>query len=143
MVRGSCPVCHPSGGVSLVLQSLVGARWSSSGHPTFVFSFLNALFVLASASTRRFGYSMLGFFSGSPSGSGGGLSFAFVTVFATMCSGPSLGPRFAGFTVPTRPTRDNRNGRMLYPVRAVRCSWSAWAAHRQRCEPFLLPQVVA
>ena len=61
MVRGSCPVCHPSGGVSLVLQSLVGARWSSSGHPTCVFSFLNTLFVLASASTRRFGYSMLGF----------------------------------------------------------------------------------
>ena len=61
MVRGSCPVCHPSVGVSLVLQSLVGARWSSSGHPTCVFSFLNALFVLASASNRRFGYSMLGF----------------------------------------------------------------------------------
>ena len=32
----------------------VGARWSSSGHPTYVFSFLNALFVLPSASTRRF-----------------------------------------------------------------------------------------
>ena len=61
MVRGSCPVCHPSGGVSLVLQGLVGARWSSSGHPTCVFSFLNAPFVLASASTRRFGYSMLCF----------------------------------------------------------------------------------
>ena len=73
MVRGSCPVCHPSGGVSLVLQSLVGARWSSSGHPTCVFSFLIALFVLASASTRRFGYFMLGFFSGSPSGSGVGV----------------------------------------------------------------------
>ena len=63
------PVCHPSGGVSLVLQCLVGAWWSSSGHPTCMFSFLIALFVLASASTRRFGYSMLGFFSGSPSGS--------------------------------------------------------------------------
>ena len=61
MVRGSCPVCHPSGGVSLVLQSLVGARWSSSGHPTCVFSFLDALFVLASALTRRFGYFMLYF----------------------------------------------------------------------------------
>ena len=58
---GSCPVCHPSGGVSLVLQSLVGAQWSSSPHLTCVFSFLNALFVLASASTRRFGYSMLCF----------------------------------------------------------------------------------
>ena len=60
-----------------------------------------------------------------------------------MCSGPSLAPRFAGFTVPARPTRDNRNGRMLYPVRAVRFSWSAWTALRQRCEPFMLPQVVA
>ena len=49
-----------------------------------MFSFLIALFVLALASTRRFGYSVLDFFSGSPSGSG--LSFAFVTVFVTMCS---------------------------------------------------------
>ena len=80
------------------------------------------------------------FFSGSRSGSGGGLSFAFVTGFVTMCSGPSLAPWFAGFTVPARPTLDNRNGRLLYPVRAVRCSWSAWAVHRLRCEPFLLPQ---
>ena len=119
MVQGSCPVCHPSGGVSLILQSWVGARWSSSGHPTCVFSFLIALFVLASASTRRFRYSMLSFFRGSPSREQGGLSFAFVTVFVTMCSGHSLAPRFAGFTVPARPTRDNRNGRMFYPVRAV------------------------
>ena len=59
MVRGSCPVYHPSWVVSLVLQNLVGAQWSSSGHTTCVFLFLNALFVLASASTRRFGYSML------------------------------------------------------------------------------------
>ena len=36
-------------------------------------------------------------------------------------SGPSLAPRFAGFTVPAPPTRDNRNGRLIYPVRAVRC----------------------
>ena len=38
-------------------------------------------------------------------------------------SGRSLAPRFAGFTVPAQPKRDNRNGRLLYPVRAVRCSW--------------------
>ena len=37
----------------------VGARWSSSRRPTYVFSFLNSFFVLASALTRRFGYSML------------------------------------------------------------------------------------
>ena len=32
---------------------------------------------------------------------------------------------------------------LLYTVWAVRCSWSAWAAHHQRCELFMLPQVVA
>ena len=60
-------------------------------------------------------------FSGSPSGSGGGLSLAFVLALVTLCSGTSLAPRFAGFTVPARPTRDNRNGRLLYPVWAARC----------------------
>ena len=35
-------------------------------------------------------------------------------------SGPSLVAQFAGFTVPVQPTRDNRNGRLLYPVRAVK-----------------------
>ena len=143
MVQGSCPVGHPSWVVSLVLQNLVGAQWSSSGHTTEVFLFLNALFVLASASTRRFGFFHTMSFSGSLSRSGGGLSFAFVTGFVGEVSGPSLAPRFAGFTVLAQPTRDNRNGRLLYPVQAVRCSWSAWAEHRQRCKPFLLPQVVA
>ena len=33
--------------------------------------------------------------------------------------------------------RDNRNGRLLYPVRAVRCYLDCFAAHRQRCEQFL------
>ena len=28
-------------------------------------------------------------------------------------SGPSLAPRFVGFTVPAQPTRDNRNGRLI------------------------------
>ena len=89
MVRGSCPVCHPSWVLSLVLQNLVGAQWSSSGLPTCDFLFLNALFVLASASTRRFGYSMLSF-SGSLSRSGGGLSFAFVTGFVAKTQAPPL-----------------------------------------------------
>ena len=138
---GPVQFCHPSWVVSLVLQNLVGAQWSSSGHAMCVFLFLNALFILASASARRLGYSMLC------------LSVALFQErrWVALCfhhrlcgedSGPSLAPRFAGFTVPAQPTRDNRNGRLLYPVRAVRCSWSAWAAHRQRCEPFMLPQVV-
>ena len=53
-------------------------------------SFLNAHFVLASALTRRFGYSMLCFFSGSLSRSEGGLSFAFVMGFVTKSQAPPL-----------------------------------------------------
>ena len=34
-------------------------------------------------------------------------------------------------------TRDNRSGKLLYPVRAVRCYLVRFAAHRQRCERFL------
>ena len=33
--------------------------------------------------------------------------------------------------------RDNRNGRLLHPVRVVRCYLVRLAAHRQRCERFL------
>ena len=46
------------------------------------------------------------FFSGSPSGRGGGVVLCFRHGFVTLCSGPSLAPRLAGFTVPARPTRD-------------------------------------
>ena len=46
-------------GLSLVLQNLIGAQWSSTRHTECVFLILKALFVLASASAGRFGYSML------------------------------------------------------------------------------------
>ena len=78
-VTGVMSSCRPSGGVSLVLQNLVGARWSSSGHPTGMFFCLIARFVLASASTWHFGYSMFGFSVALLPGAGG-VSFAFVTV---------------------------------------------------------------
>ena len=45
------------------------------------------------------------FFSGFPSGSGWGV-LCFRHGFVKLCSGPSLAPRLAGFTVPARPTRD-------------------------------------
>ena len=106
------------------------------------FSFLNALFILASASTRRFGYSKLCFSVALFPGAGVGCTLLSSRAYDKV-SGPSLAPRFAGFTVSAWPTRDNRSGRLLYPVRAVRCSWSAWAAHHQRCKPFMLLQVVA
>ena len=47
----------------------------------------------------------------------------------------SLAPWFEGFTVPALPNaRKNRNGRLLCPVRAVRCYLDRTAAHRPRCE---------
>ena len=61
MVRGSCPVCHPSGVSLWFFSAWLGFGGAPPDNPTGVFSFLIALFVLASASTRRFGYSMLGF----------------------------------------------------------------------------------
>ena len=65
---------------------------------------LIARLVLASASPWRFGYSMFGFSVALLPGVGG-VSFAFVMV-VTLCSGTSLAPRLAGFTVPARSTRD-------------------------------------
>ena len=142
MVRGSCPVCHPSWVVSLVLQNLVGAQWSSSGHTTCVFLFLNALFALASASTRRFGYSMLCLSVALFPGAGVRLVLCFRQGFAAKTQAP---PLLLGLWVSLyRPNqRGQSHGRLLYPVQAVRCSWSTWVVHRQRCEPFMLPQVVA
>ena len=40
---------HPSWVVSLVLQNLIGAPWSSYGHTKSVFLVLKALFILAPA----------------------------------------------------------------------------------------------
>ena len=42
----------------------------------------------------------------------GAVSFAFVMV-VTLCSGTSLAPRLAGFTVPARLTRDKSHGGRL------------------------------
>ena len=121
MVRGSCPVLSPflgclSGSSELDLGSVellrtYEVRFSDSEstlHPGLCLGWAHWVFLAMS-------------FSGSLSRSGGRVSFAFVTGFVAKTRGPSLAPRFAGFTVPAQPTRDNSNGRLLYPVRAVRC----------------------
>ena len=61
MVQGSCPVCHPSGGVSLVLQIL---GWGSVEllQTSDVRAFFSECTLRPGlGSTRRFGYSMLCF----------------------------------------------------------------------------------
>ena len=120
MVRRPCPVCHPSGlslwffgtclglrgtpptyelrcpasGCALHLSLCLG--WAPWVIPCYFFSWLSLL-------ERGCGV------------------LRFRHEFCGEDSGPSLAPRFAGFTVPARPTRDNRNGRLLYPMRVVRC----------------------
>ena len=47
----------------------------------------------------------------------------------------SSAPRFEGFTVPALPNSStNRNGRLLCPVRVVRCYLDRTTPHRPRCE---------
>ena len=64
------------------------------------------------------------------------MTFSFIPGFVAKTQDPSsLAPRFEGFTVPALPNaRNNRNGRLLCPVRAVRCYLDRTAAHRPLCE---------
>ena len=58
------------------------------------------------------------------------VSFSFIPGFVAKTQDPSsLAPRFEGFTVPALPNaRNNRSGRLLCPVRAVRCYLGCTAA---------------
>ena len=132
MVRGSCPVLSPFLGClsgsseldwgSVELLRTYEVRFSVSEcalHPGLCLGW--ALWVFHAMS-----------FSGSLSGSEGGVSFAFVTGFVAKTSCPSLASRFAGFTVPAQPM----GGCYILCGRSG-VTWSAWAAHRQRCARFL------
>ena len=69
------------------------------------------------------------------------MSFTFVAGFVVKMQDPSSSaPPFEGFTVPALPNSStNRNGRLLRPVRAVRCYLDCTAAHRPRCgQPFVI-----
>ena len=106
-VTGFLSSCQPSGGVSLVLQTLVGLGGAPPDIRRACFLSDCTLPFLP----WRFGYSMFGFSVTLLPGAGA-VSFAFVMV-VTLCSGTSLAPRLAGFTVPAQPTRDKSHGRML------------------------------
>ena len=67
--------CHPSWVVSLVLQNLIRAPWSSYGHMEGVFLVLKALFLLAFASVGLIGVFHALSFRGSHSRGWGGVLF--------------------------------------------------------------------
>ena len=101
------------------------------------FLILKALSFLGSASAGRIGCSMLCFFSGSLSRSGGGVSFAFVASFVAKAQAPPflLGLRASLYRPNQRETIAMGDCYILCGRSGV--TWSAWAAYRQRCERFL------
>ena len=66
----------------------------------------------------------------------GEVSFTFVAGFVAKTQDPTFSaPRFEGLTVPALPNPStNCNGRLLCPVRGVRCYLDHTAAHGPQCE---------
>ena len=66
----------------------------------------------------------------------GEVSFTFVAGFVAKMQDPSSStPQFEGFTVPALSNAStNRSGRLLCPVRVVKCYLDRTAVHRPRCE---------
>ena len=136
--------CHPSWVVSLVLQNLIGAPWSSYGHRAY-FLVLKALFLLASASAGLIGVFHAVSFRGSLSRGWNEVSFSFVPGFMANTQGPSsLAPWFAGFTVPAQP-----NARQSQWETVISCAGGqvlpgplSCSSSAMRAVPFL-PQGVA
>ena len=130
----------PAWDVSLVLQSLTGAPYEPLRTCEERFLAQKKLFLLALASAKRIGDLHALSYRVSHTRNWGEVSFSFVTGFVAKTQDPSsLAPRFEGFSVPALPNaRNNRNGRLLCPVRAVRCYLDRTAAHHPRCERFFV-----
>ena len=126
----------PAWDISLALQSLTGAPYEPLRTCEERFLAQKMLFLLALASAMRIGELHALSYRVSHSRGWSEVSFSFVPGFMAKTPDPSsLAPRFEGFTVPVLPNaRNNCNGRLLCPVRAVRCYLDRTAAHRPRCE---------
>ena len=126
----------PAWDVALVLQSLTGAPYEPLRTCDERFLAQKTLFLLALASAKRIGELHALSYRVSHARNWVEVSFSFVPGFVAKTQDPSsFAPRFEGFTVPALPNaRNNRNGRLLYPVRAVRCYLDCTAAHRPRRE---------
>ena len=68
------------------------------------------------------------------------MSFSFVPGFVAKTQDQSsLEPRLENFTVPTLPQPSSSpNGRLLCPVRTVKCHLNRTSQHRPRCERLFL-----
>ena len=133
----------PAWDVALVLQSLTGAPYEPLRLCDERFLAQKTLFLLALASAKRIGELHALSYCVSHSMGWAEVSFSFVPGFVAKTQDPSsLAPRFEGFTVPALPNaRNNRNGRLLCPVRVVRCYLDRTAAHRPLCEQLFVTTV--
>ena len=123
----------PAWDVALVLQSLTGAPYEPLRTCKKRFLAQKTLFLLALASAKRIGELHALSHRVSHSRGWAEASFSFVPGFVAKTQDPSsLAPRFVGFSVPN--SRNNRNGRLLCPLRAVRCYLDRTAAHHPLCE---------
>ena len=121
---------------------VLGASWNPSGHTRCAVLLRDALFILASASAGLLGLFHAMSFPGSLSWSEVVVSFAFVTGFVAKTQAPPLllGLRASLYRPNQRETIAMRDCYILCGRSGV--TWSASAAHRQRCERFPLPQGV-
>ena len=126
----------PAWDVSLVLQCLTGAPYEPLRMCEERFLAQKTLFLLALALAKRICELHALSYRVSHTRNWGEVSFSYVTGFVAKTQDPSsLAPRFEGFSVPALPSaRNNCNGRLLCPVRAVRCYLDRTAAHRPQCE---------
>ena len=125
----------PAWDVALVLQSLTGAPYEPLRTCDERFLAQKTIFLLALASAKRIGELHALLYRVSHTRGWTEASFSFVPGFVAKTQDPSsLAPRFEGYSVPALPNaRNNRNGRLLCPVRAVRCYLDRTAAHRPLC----------
>ena len=129
----------PAWDVSLVLQSLTTASYEPLRTCEECFLAQKMLFLLALASAKRIGELHTLSYRVSHTRGWGEVSFSFFPgLVAKTQDSSSLAPRFEGFSVPALPNAgNNRSGRLLCPVRAVRCYLDRTAPHRPRCELFV------
>ena len=128
-------LCPPAWDVTLILQSLTHAPYERLRTSDERFLAQKTLFLLALASAKRVGKLHALSYRVSHSRGWGEMS-SFVAGFVVkMQDHSSSAAQFEGFTVPALPNLStNHNGRLLCPVRAVRCYLDHTAAHRPRCK---------
>ena len=126
----------PAWDVALVLQSLTNPPYEALRTVEERFLAHKTLFLIALASVKR--VVELHALSHHVSHSVGWkeVSFGFVPSFVAKTQDhSSLDPRFESFTVPALPKSSNYpNGKLLCPVRVVKCYLARTALHRPRCE---------